>query len=457
MKRFSFLALALVMFSIANAQTQKVVGDKIVAKIGDKIILYSDIQNAIADARRQGAEAQLPPNPECVILEGQLVQKALVLQAQRDSLSVADDELDALLDNQVRGFIREYGSKEILEEVAGKSVYQIKEDFREPFRERKLSEQMRGKIVENIKITPTEVKAYFDQIPKDSLAFYESEVEVSQIITYPKANKDIEELVIKQLYDMKRQVESGQKKFDQLAKLYTDDPGSKESGGQYSLNRNDKVWDPTFLAASFKLKEGQISPVIKSKFGYHIIQMVSRAGDDAVVRHILKIPDVTEDEINDAKKKLDSVRSKIIAGNLSFGEAVNKFSDEENSKFNGGAFASQRTGSTYLTIDELDKDLVVALKNMKVGEVSQPLTYADERGKKAVRLITLKSRSEPHRENLKDDYNKVADRALNEKKQAALEKWFKDNIPNYYVNIDKEYLHCGQLSQWLTAAATANK
>src|SRR6476469_1636249 len=416
MKRISILAFAVISFFTANAQSQKVVGDKIIAKIGDKIILYSDIQNAIADAKRQGAEAQLPPNPECVLLEGQLVQKALVLQAQRDSLSVPDDELDALLDNQVRGFIREYGSKEILEEVAGKSVYQIKEDFREPFRERKLADQMRGKIVENLKITPTEVKAYYDKVPKDSLAFYESEIEVSQIINYPKANKDVEELVIKQLYDMKRQVESGQKKFDQLAKLYTDDPGSKESGGQYSLNRNDKnTWDPTFLSAAFKLKEGQISPVIKSKFGYHIIQMVSRAGDDAVVRHILKIPDVTEDEINDSKKKLDSVRSKIVSGTMSFGEAVNKYSEEESSKFNGGAIANQRDGSNYLTIDELDKSIVVALKAMKPGEISQPISYVDERGKKAVRLVILKSRSEPNRENLKDDYNKVADRALKEK------------------------------------------
>jgi peptidyl-prolyl cis-trans isomerase SurA len=438
------------------SHAQKVVGDKIIAKIGDKIILHSDIQNAISDYKRQGAEAQLPPNPECVFLEGQLIQKALVIQAQKDSLTVTEEELDALLDNQIRGFIGQYGSKEVLEEIAGKSVYQLKEDFREPYRERKLADQMRGKVIENIKITPTEVKAYFEKIPKDSLPFYESEIEVSQVVVYPKANKDIEELVVKQLYDMKRQVESGEKKFDQLAKLYTEDPGSKETGGQYSINRNEKVFDPVFVAAAFKLKEGQVSPVVKTKFGYHILQMVSRAGDDAVVRHILKIPPVTEDEISDAKKKLDSVRSKIVAGNISFAEAVNKFSDDESSKFNGGAFTA-RDGSTYITIDELDKDLVGVLSTMKVGDISQPIAFTDPTGRRAVRLAILKSRTEPHRENLKDDYNRVSQRALDIKKQEHLEKWFRSHIPNYYVQIDKDFNACPTLGPWLQASATANK
>ncbi|MDB5231012.1 MAG: peptidylprolyl isomerase, partial [Chitinophagaceae bacterium] len=407
--KYVFVVCVATFFSSASLQAQRVVADRIIAQVGDKIILHSDIVNAIADYKRQGAEAQLPPNPECAFLEGQLIQKALVLQAQKDSLTVSEDELDALLDNQIRGFIQMYGSKEVLEDVAGKSVYQLKEDFREPFRERKLAEQMRGKILDNVRVTPTEVKNYFSKIPKDSLPFYESELEVSQVVVYPKANKDVDEYVVKELYDMKRQVESGQKKFEQLAKLYTEDPSSKESGGQYNINRNEKSWDPTFLSAAFKLKEGQVSPVIKSKFGYHIIQMVSRAGDDAVVRHILRIPTVTEIEIGEGKAKLDSIRSKIIAGNISFNEAVNKYSDDENSKFNGGAITG-RDGSSYITIDQLDKDLVGVLNNqhLKTGEISQPAEYTDERGRKAVRLITLKSRSEPHRENLKDDYNKIA-------------------------------------------------
>ncbi|MDE3234435.1 MAG: peptidylprolyl isomerase [Bacteroidota bacterium] len=431
------------------AQVKKVIADKIVGQVGDKIILRSDIMNAIADYKRQGQEANLPPNPECSFLEGQLIQKALVLQAEKDSIQVGDDELDAKLDNQIRGFIREYGSKEILEEIAGKTVYQIKEDFRQIFKEREMADKMRSKILENVKVSPIEVKQFYDKIPKDSLPFYESEIEVSQIIIQPKANKDVDEYVAKQLYDYKRQVEAGVRKFDQLAKLYSDDRGTESQGGTLNINRGDKgSIDPTFLSAAFKLKEGQISPVIKSKFGYHIIQMVSRSGDDAVVRHILKIPPVTDAEVDIAVQKLDSIRAKIVDKTMSFGEAVNKYSDDENSKFNGGAIQA-RDGSTYITIDQLpDKDLVVAIKDLKPGDISKPQVYTDDRNRKAVRLVYLKTRTNPHRENMKEDYNKIAQRALEQKKQEKLEEWFKDHLPAYYISIDKDYAGCKSLDDW---------
>jgi peptidyl-prolyl cis-trans isomerase SurA len=443
---FSALLFSTAISSVAFGQGKKVIADKIIAQVGDKIILHSDIVNAISDYKRQGQE--LPADANCAFLQGQLIQKALVLQAEKDSLPVSEDELDAKLDNQIRGFIREYGSKEVLEEVAGRTIYQMKEDFRNVFKERELADKMRAKILENIKVTPTEAKVYWDKIPKDSLPFYESELEVSQIVSEPKANKDVEEYVIRQLYEFKRQVESGSKKFDQLAKLYSDDKGTESQGGTLSINRNDKgSIDAAFLSGAFKLKEGQISPVIKSKFGYHIILMVSRAGDDAVVRHILKIPPVTDDEINLSIKKLDSVRTKILAKDLSFGEAVNKYSDDENSKFNGGQIQN-RDGSTYISIDALDKDMVKILPDLKPGDISTPQVFVDERGKKTVRLVYLKTRTIPHRENLKDDYNKIAQRALDEKKQGKLERWFNEHLPNYYIYIDKQFNGCKTLDNW---------
>lgn len=445
------------LFFSAQAQTMKVVADKIVGQVGDKIILKSDIINSIADLKRQsqGQDIQLPS--ECQVLESQLIRKALVLQAQKDSLNVSEEEIEAALDNQVRMFIQSYGSKEVLEEIAGKTVYQIKEDFKEAFREKKLADQMQSKIVDGVKITPTEVKAYYSKIPADSLPFYESEIEVSQIVVYPKANKDVEEYVSRQMYDYKRQIELGSKKIEQLAKLFSEDPAVKENGGQYTLNRNDKNWDPAFMSASFRLKEGQVSPVVKSKFGLHIIQMISRSGDEAVVRHILRIPPVTEDEVNEAKAKLDTIRQKLITKQISFGEAVSKYSDDENSKFNAGSAASNRDGSTFVNIDQLDKDLIKPISVMKPGDYSQPQVYTDERGRKVVRIIYLKNRTQPHRENLKDDYNRVAQRALEEKKNAALEKWFKEHIPTYYVLIDREFNGCTGLEEWRAAAANAAK
>jgi peptidyl-prolyl cis-trans isomerase SurA len=446
---FSLLAITVSLF----AQPKKAIADKIVAQVGDKIILRSDIHNAVADIQRQGG--QLPPNPECALMEAQLMQKALVLQAEKDSLPVSDDDLDAQLDNQIRGYIQQYGSKEVLEEVAGKSVYQLKEDFREPFRERTLADQMRRKIIENVKITPNEVKAHFESIPKDSLPFYESELEVSEIVVYPKANRDVESYVSQELNEFKRQVEAGTKRFDLLAKQFTDDPGSKDAGGQYNINRNDKFWDPTFLAAAFKLKEGQVSPVVRTKFGLHILQMVSRAGDDAVIRHILKIPPVTEVEVKESMNKLDTVRAKLIAGTIQFGEAVAKYSEDEGSKFNGGQ-RQGRDGSSYVTIDQLDKETVFALQQMKVGEYSLPFGFVDERGRKAVRILHLKTRTQPHRENLKDDYSKISMRALEEKRASVLEKWFVQRVPNFYISIDKEFTGCEEIKQWAGSAVASN-
>ena len=429
------------------AQTQKIVADKIIAQVGDQIILKSDIDNAIADYQRQAQDAPLPADANCEFLQGQIVQKILALQAKKDSLPLSEEDVDAELDNQIRYFVSQYGSQEVLEQVAGKTIYEMKEDFRPPFREKKLAELMRNKIVDNIKITPTEVKDYFNKIPADSLIYYESEVEVGQIIIYPKPNKDIEEYVNQQLYGMKQQVESGQKKFADLAKIYSQDPGSKDNGGQYNINRNDKNWDPAFMAAAFKLKEGQVSPVIHSKFGLHIIQMVSRAGDDAVIRHILIIPSVTQSEINSAKNKLDSARSMIIAGNIAFGAAVNKYSEDENSNFTGGLVMAS-DGATRITIDQLDKDMVVALKNMNPGDISQPQNYTDERGKTSVRIIFLKSRTEPHRENMKNDYDRIAQRALQIKKETLLENWFTHHVTDFYIDVDKGFSNCDNIKKW---------
>ena len=444
----SIILVAFALVAISGFSQHKVVADKIVGIVGDKIILKSDITNALLDMQRQGA--QLPPNADCFIMEQQLTLKALVLQADKDSILVPDDELEALLDNQIRGFVNQYGSKEALEEIAGRTIYQIKEDFRLSFRERKLAEKMRDKIVETVKITPQEVKTYFDRIPTDSLAFYESEVEIGEVVVYPKASRDLEKLAMDELGEWKQRIESGQARFESLASLYTDDPGSKNTGGQYSINRTEKTMDPAFISNAFRLKEGQISPVFKTKFGYHIIQMVSRAGDDAIVRHILRIPKVTDTEIKEAVDKLDSVRAKLISGTINFGEAVSKYSEDDDSKFTGGMRQGQ--SGTYLTIDQLDKDLVVLLKDMKVGEFSKPTPFVDGRGKKGVRIAYLKTRTEPHRENMKDDYNRISQRALEIKKQEVLDKWFLSKIPNYYVLIDSDYNNCSTISTWLQYA-----
>jgi peptidyl-prolyl cis-trans isomerase SurA len=386
---------------------------------------------------------EVPENADCFILERMMQDKALILQAEKDSLPVSDEEVEAELDQRIRYFIMQYGGKEAFEQIAGRTIYQVKEDFRKSIREGRLAKSMREKIVEYVKITPNEVRDYHSRIPKDSLPFYETELVIGQIVMHPKPGRELEKFAQDELADYRRQIESGMKSFETMARLYSEDPGSKQNGGRYEINKAQKDWDPDFKNAAFRLKEGQISPVIKSKFGYHIIQMVSRNGDDAVIRHILRVPQILDEDIDVAKKKLDSVRTKLVDGTLSFGEAVDKFSDDQNSKFTGGIMSGQ--GGNFVTIDELDKNLIPFLDKIKVGEFSAPMVYKDEQEKQAVRLVYLQNRTEPHRENLRDDYDRIAQRALAEKKERTVEKWFQGKLPTYYVMVDKDYQQCESL------------
>lgn len=441
-----FLTLAII--TSAQGQPKKVIADKIAGIVGDRIILYSDIKNSLADIVRQGGT--VPENGECLLMEQAIISKVLMLQAMKDSLPVTDEEVEADLDNRIRTYINQLGSQEALEEIAGKTIYQIKDDARESVKEQKLAQAMQRKIVDNVRITPIEVKAYFDKIPKDSLPFYESELEICQIIIYPKPSRELEQYIVGEMNNYKKQIEMKVTTFEQLAKKVSEDPGSRDRGGQYQINRTEKTWDPVFMSTAFRLKEGEISPPVKSKFGFHIIQMVQRNGDDAIVRHILRIPPVTEEEIGQARRKLDTVRSKIIAGTMGFNEAASKYSDDEAAKYTGPCI-TDREGSTFVTIDMLDKDMVAMLGKMKVGDYSQPTAFESEQGKKGVRVVYLKSRSQPHRMNMQDDYSKISNFALEEKKSKTMEKWLKNKLPSYYVMIDPATVEeCPQLQKFAT-------
>jgi peptidyl-prolyl cis-trans isomerase SurA len=444
-----FLFVLVISTISVHAQAKKVIADKIAAVVGDRIILQSDIKNSVADMVRRGES--LPSNAECMIMEQAVVSKVMMLQAEKDSLPVTDEDVEADLDNRIRSYINQFGSQEAVEEIAGKTIYQIKDDARASVREQKLAGAMQRKIVENVRITPVEVKAFFDKIPKDSLPFYESELEIGQIVLYPKPSRDLEQYIVGEMNNYRRQIELKLTTFEQLAKRVSEDPGSKDRGGQYQLNRTEKTWDPVFLSTAFRLKEGEISSPVKSKFGFHIIQMVQRNGDDAVVRHILRIPPVTAEEINQAKRKLDTIRSKVIAGTLTFNEAATKYSDEESAKYTG-PYITNRDGSTFVTIDQLDKAMVGDLSKLSPGDYSMPVAFESEQGKKGVRIIHLKSRSAPHRMNLKDDYSKIAQFALEEKKSKVMEKWIQNKLNTYYVNIDTATAEeCPQLKKYSAA------
>lgn len=457
-KIFALSAGTLLFCQVAVAQ-QKMVADKIAAIVGDKIILRSDIEGEMVNLQRSTPDGTIPPNAPCMIMEQIIAQKVMVMQAERDSLPVSEQDVDGQIDNRIRYFEDLYGSREKMKEVTGYSIYQLRERFRQPIKEGLLAKAMQDKITGSVKVTPSEVKKYFDAIPKDSLQFYESELEIGQIVILPKATKEMDQYAIDRLLEFKKQVQDKTSDFGRLAILYSEDPGAKENKGVYILNRNDKQWDPDFLAASFRLKENEISSPIKSQFGYHLIQCIKRQGDNITVQHILLKPNVTRNDLSEATKKLDSIRLLILDGKMTFGEAVVKYSDLPMAKFDGGMLQNRMNGSSLITIDQLDqpseRDIVLLLDTLKPGGISRPMPYVDDQpgGRSGVRIIYLKTRTNPHRENMTDDYARIQQRTLQLKQQEARDKWLREKIPTYYIHVEDEFRQCNHIAQWMGSIA----
>jgi peptidyl-prolyl cis-trans isomerase SurA len=456
-KLFALSAAALLLCQAAAAQ-QRRVADKIAAIVGDKIILQSDIEGELANIQRNTPDNTLPPSAPCNVMEQIVAQKVMVLQAERDSLPVNDADVDGQIENRIRYFEDLYGSREKMKEVTGYSIYQLRERFRQPIKEGLQAKAMRDKIVDGVKVTPSEVKKEFESVPKDSLQFYESELEVGQLIVLPKATREMDQYAIDRLQEFKKRVESKETDFSSLAILYSEDPGVKENKGIYILNRNDKGnYDPDFLAASFRLKEGEISSPVKSQFGYHLIQCIRRQGDNITVQHILVKPNVTRSDIDVAMKKLDTIRTSILAGKYNFNEAVAKYSDAQMAKFDGGMLQNKQNGGSLITVDQLDapseRDIVLMLDTLKPGQLSAPVQFTDEQNRTACRIVFLKTRTQPHRENLNDDYSRIQQRTLQIKQTQAINKWLVEKLPTYYIHVDEEFKTCGNISKWLEAIA----
>ncbi|MBS0025958.1 peptidylprolyl isomerase [Chitinophaga sp. 22321] len=457
-KLLALSAGALLLWQASSAQ-QKLIADKIIGVVGDKIILKSDMDGALSDQQHNSPDGNLMPDAACKTLEMLISQKVMVLQAERDSLPVSDGDVEAQMENRIRYFEQMYGSKEKMKEVTGYSIYQLRERFRQPIKEGLLAQAMRNKIIEPVKVTPSEVKRFFDAIPKDSLKFYESELEIGTLVLTPKATREMDQYAIDRLLDFKKRVLNKESDFSSLAILYSEDPSVKDNKGILSLNRNDKnSWDPDFVAAAFRLKEGEISSPVKSQFGYHIIQMLKRSGDNITVQHIILRAAVTKSDLASNIAKLDSIRTSILSGRINFAEAVAKYSDAPSAKFDGGMLQSKTgDGSTLITIDQLDdpgeREIVMMLDTLKAGQISAPAQFTDESGRTSVRIVYLKTRSQPHRENLTDDYSRIQQRTLDIKRAEAINKWLIEKIPTFYVHVDDEYKNCNRISQWMSSLA----
>ncbi|RYD57689.1 MAG: peptidylprolyl isomerase [Sphingobacteriales bacterium] len=458
--RFSFLLsipcmvaimlLALSGISItANAQT----ADKVIAVVGkNRIILQSELENQMAQMAQQDATLN-NDSTRCEILQQMIVAKLMVEQAERDSLLVSEEEVEATLENRVRYFISMYGSKEKLEQISGKTIYQLKDDNREIIRETMLSERMSGQIMSTVKVTPAEVTTFFNKIPADSLPFFPATVELGQIVIEPGVDPEIEALARKSLEDIRKKIVAGEISFETEAGIESEDPGSRDNGGDLgTMGRNDFV--PEFSAAAFKLQNGEISQIVKTKFGFHIIQMVKRQGEQAHLRHILKRPQRTSQDYNKVLVKLDSVRAQLIAGTTTFQEAVGKYATDDMSKRTGGMVTDPQTGSSTMEVDKLDASLALMLDSLKPGAFSKPHIFDRGGGDKAGRIVYMKSITTPHKANLRDDYNRIQEAALNQKKAQRMEKWLAEKLPSFYLKIDPNYVNCSSMHM-LQQAQTA--
>jgi peptidyl-prolyl cis-trans isomerase SurA len=439
-----FLSIISALFTLALfAQSQKIIVDGIAAQVGDKIILRADVE------REEYEFSHSRPNP-CNNLEKLLEEKAFAALAEKLYVAVDKDTLEQLLDNQIRSFISMYGSKKELEAAANKTVNQIREDIREPFNDRMLTNKLRNNIQDTLTVTPGEVQACYNKIPKDSLPYIEATFKLYQLVINPKPSAGAEQDAFTRLTTWKHQVETGAKTMDKLARLYSQDAGSRDYGGIYSVNINDKQWDSTWFAAIWKLSVGQVSPIVQSSQGFHIIQLVSRDGEYAVIRHIQLMPATSQSFIANTKALLDTVRLNILDGRLSFKEAVEKYGNSVTSS-NGGAVLLPVTGSPFVTLDNLDRDMATLVKNMRNGEVSTPQVYTDDRLQTAIRIVYLQSTTAEHIENLQEDYDDVARQVLNKKKEQVLHQYILNNIQHLNVHIAETYKACPNIGPWVAA------
>lgn len=427
-----------------KAQNEKIV-DEIAALVGSHPIFWSDVEAQFAQAKAQGVGGD-PFALRCEIFENLVFQKLLVYQAEIDSLVVSDEQVGSELDRRLRYYIQQFGSQQKLEEFYDKSLEEFKNELREPLRLELLSQQAQAVIVESVKMTPNETKEYFNNLKPDSIPIIPTEYEIGHIVKTPVVGPAQLKEAREKLMALRARVVKGEK-LSTLAVLYSEDPGSAAKGGELGMFGRGSM-APEFESAAYNLKnKNDISEVIKTKFGYHLLQLIERKGDFVNVRHILIIPKVSPDDLVVAAAKLDSIADKVRTDSITFAKAAVLYSDDPG-KVNGGLIQSQSSGNTRLAADELDPKVFFIIDKMQPGDISGSVPYTTEDGTQAYRVLYLKLRTEPHKANLKDDYNKIQEWALDNKKGKVVAKWIELKSKTAYIRLGEKFKTCDFKYNW---------
>lgn len=439
-KRLTYLVFGIILS--LQALSQPVIIDRVIAVVGDFNILQSGIEQQYLQMKMSGM--YMAPDARCQIFNQALEQKLLMTQAKIDSVEVGPDMVERQIASRLDYFIAQFGSEKEMESYFNKSIYDIKDDLREAISEQMVTEQVRQSIIEDVSTTPSDVKSFYRSLKQDSIPYIDTQVELEQIIAYPAYSEEAVYQVKERLLELRKRVQEGED-FGTLAILYSEGPSASRRGELGFMLRTEL--DKAYADAAWSLKPGQVSKIVESSFGYHIIQMVERRGDRANTRHILMNPKADANAKQKAIYKLDSLKRVIEADSITFELAAKIYSEDKYTSVNGGLVVNPQTMAATFELDQLDTKDYYMIRNMEVGEVSPPYETTDKNKKSCYKILYLKERTEPHRANLKQDYLLLQEMALQQKKNQVMKEWFAEKKKKTYIRVDPSFRHCELLGQ----------
>jgi peptidyl-prolyl cis-trans isomerase SurA len=426
--------------------TQKQKIDGVISKVGDYIILDSDIDKSYLEISSQGGSVK--DITRCQMLGKLMEDKLYAHQAIQDSLKVTDSEVKSMMEERLNYMAEQIGSMDkVVQYYKKNSEEEFRSYFFDILKEQKLTSEMQKKIVDDVQITPEEVRNFFKKIPSAELPLFGVELEVAQIVLIPKVLEDEKQKVINKLNEFKKEIQEGSS-FATKAVLYSQDPGSRATGGFYKMNRKTP-FVKEFKDVAFSLAEGEISEPFETDFGFHIIYIEKIKGQEVELRHILLTPSVSEPALKEAKEKINLIRKRIVDKELTFADAARSLSDEKETRANGGALLNPKTQDTRFELTKMDPSLYSQVSNLKEGEISLPTIDEDQSGKKKYKLITVTNRIDEHVADYAKDYIKIKELALKEKQIKTIGKWFDEKIKETYIKIIGEYRECNFTNNWL--------
>ena len=436
------LLLTLSLCGLMSVSAQDHVVDEVIWVVGDEPILKSDVEVTRIQAAMEGQRWK--GDPDCAIPEQLAVQKLFLHQAAIDSIEVTESEISQQIEGRIDYMVQQIGSREKLEEYRKQSLSQIRTSMHDDLRDQLMIQRMKESLVKDIQVTPAEVRRYFKDLPQDSIPFVPTEVEVQIIAQTPKISVEEINRVKDELRDYTDRVNRGETSFQTLARLYSEDPGSRRSGGEMDYVGRG-VLDPAFAAVAFNLTDPKkISKIVESEFGFHIIQLVDKRGDKIKVRHILRKPVVADSAIQQSLARLDSIAADIREGKFTFEDGASVISDDKDTRMNRGLMAnrSENGQTSRFQMQDLPPEVAKAVDTLKVGEISQPFQMINERGKTVCVIAKLKSRTEGHKATITEDFQVMKDVVLAKRRADKLHQWVVDKIKSTYIRINDSYRNC---------------